>query len=229
MSMIHTVPAMTFRDEVAALKRQRILDAAAELFYRQGYANTTLDAVAEQLGFTKAFIYANFGSKTELLAAICERGVSATQDAVAEALDLDLEIRSTLTLMVDRYVTAVLTHQKDIAIYTREEKSLAADDALRISQLRRRFFMSIARFIERGRDEGVFVAPDPLISALTLGGAVTWTVFWYRENGRLDRKQVAREITRSAGLMLGAASPERRHLEGGEGEDDEKGDGKGIQ
>jgi len=195
---------MTFRDEVAALKRQRILDSAADLFYRQGFANTTLDAVAEQLGFSKALIYANFSSKPELLAAICERGVAATHEAVSDALELGLDSRSTLKLAVDRYVTSVLTHQKDIAIYTREEKSLAPDDALRIGQLRRRFFMTIARFIERGNEEGVFVAPDPLMSALTLGGAVTWTVFWYRDNGRLDRRQVAREITRSAMLMLGA-------------------------
>ncbi len=195
---------MTFRDEVAALKRQRILDSAADLFYRQGFANTTLDAVAEQLGFSKALIYANFTSKPEVLAAICERGVTATHEAVVDALDLGLDSRSTLKLLVDRYVTTVLAHQKDIAIYTREEKSLAPEDALRIGQLRRRFFMTIARFVERGNEEGVFVAPDPLMSALTLGGSVTWTVFWYRENGRLDRRQVAREITRSAMLMLGA-------------------------
>jgi TetR/AcrR family transcriptional regulator, cholesterol catabolism regulator len=198
---------LTFRDEVAVLKRQRILDAAADLFYRQGYSNTTLDAVAEQLGFTKAFIYANFSSKPEVLAAICERGVSATQQAVGEALDMGLDTRATLRLLIDRYVTTVLAHQKDIALYTREEKSLAPEDALRIGQSRRRFFMTIARFIERGRDEGVFVAPDPLMSALTLGGSVTWTVFWYRENGRLDRRQVAREITRAAMLTLGAERP----------------------
>ena len=200
---------MTFRDEVAALKRQRILDSAAELFYRQGFANTTLDAVAEQLGFSKALIYANFASKPEVLAAICERGVTATHEAVSDAMDLGLDTRSTLKVLVDRYVTTVLAHQKDIAIYTREEKSLAPDDALRIGQLRRRFFMTIARFIERGHEEGVFVAPDPLMSALTLGGSVTWTVFWYRENGRLDRRQVAREITRSAMQMLGAERQEQ--------------------
>jgi AcrR family transcriptional regulator len=200
---------MTFRDEVAALKRQRILDSAAELFYRQGFANTTLDAVAEQLGFSKALIYANFASKPEVLAAICERGVTATHEAVSDAMDLGLDTRSTLKVLVDRYVTTVLAHQKDIAIYTREEKSLAPDDALRIGQLRRRFFMTIARFIERGHEEGAFVAPDPLMSALTLGGSITWTVFWYRENGRLDRRQVAREITRSAMLMLGAERQEQ--------------------
>ena len=46
---------MGIRDEVAALKRERIITAAVELFYERGYENTTLDAVAERLG-TYAFV-----------------------------------------------------------------------------------------------------------------------------------------------------------------------------
>jgi len=60
---------MGIRDEVIALKRERTITAAVELFYERGYENTTLDAVAERLGVTKPFIYAHFRSKTEPVAA----------------------------------------------------------------------------------------------------------------------------------------------------------------
>ena len=59
---------MGIKDEIAALKRERIIGAAVELFYERGYENTTLEAVAERLGVTKPFIYSHFGSKAELLA-----------------------------------------------------------------------------------------------------------------------------------------------------------------
>jgi len=36
----------SMRDLVSQLKRDRIVSAAVELFYRQGYAGTTLDEVA---------------------------------------------------------------------------------------------------------------------------------------------------------------------------------------
>ena len=58
------------REAVMSLKRERIVAAAVDLFYQNGFGHTTLDQVAEQMGMTKPFIYAHFSSKTELLAAI---------------------------------------------------------------------------------------------------------------------------------------------------------------
>lgn len=57
-SMNEKFPAarMDIRDEVATLKRTRIIAAAIKLFYERGYENSTLDAVVERLGVTKPFI-----------------------------------------------------------------------------------------------------------------------------------------------------------------------------
>ena len=63
------------RDAVNRLKRERIVAAAVELFYRQGYGHTTLEQVADTLNVTKPFIYAHFRSKSELLAEICSRAI----------------------------------------------------------------------------------------------------------------------------------------------------------
>ena len=50
-----TAATLKIRDEVTALKRERTLGAAVDLFYEKGYENTTLDEVAERLGVTKPF------------------------------------------------------------------------------------------------------------------------------------------------------------------------------
>src|SRR5271166_6514253 len=89
---------LKIRDEVAALKRERTLGAAVDLFYEKGYDNTTLDEVAERLGVTKPFIYANFGSKTELLKEICARGVRAAEEALDAVLAKRLSSRESLEL-----------------------------------------------------------------------------------------------------------------------------------
>src|SRR5439155_16749837 len=70
------------KDEVNALKRERILTEARALFYERGYQGTTLDAVAERLHVTKPVIYAHWTNKAELLGEICERGTKYTLDAV---------------------------------------------------------------------------------------------------------------------------------------------------
>jgi AcrR family transcriptional regulator len=38
-------------------KRERILAVAEDLFYRNGFAGTTLDMICAELGVTKPFVY----------------------------------------------------------------------------------------------------------------------------------------------------------------------------
>lgn len=200
---------LKIRDEVAALKRERTITSAADLFYEKGYDNTTLDEVAERLGVTKPFIYANFGSKNELLAEICERGVRAALDEIEGVLAEDLGPTDSLRLFGKRYVTAILRSQKNIAIYTREEKNLVAADARRLGELRRLFFRKMAALLRQGAEAGEFELDDPTMAALAIGGAVSWSTFWYRPDGRLEVADIAAEMTQ---LILGIAGAARTSL-----------------
>src|SRR4051794_2391256 len=59
----------TRRTKQAAQTRAEVLDAAIELFGEQGWAGTTLAAVAERAGVAVETIYKTFGSKKDLLRA----------------------------------------------------------------------------------------------------------------------------------------------------------------
>ena len=48
--------------------RQRLLDAAADLFYRQGIGAVGVDLVSKQAGVSKRTLYQQFGSKDRLIA-----------------------------------------------------------------------------------------------------------------------------------------------------------------
>ncbi|MGC2776582.1 MAG: helix-turn-helix domain-containing protein [Bradyrhizobium sp.] len=52
----------------AAQTRQRILDAAYGLFWRQGFVRASLDDIAEGAGITKRTLYQHFRSKDDLIA-----------------------------------------------------------------------------------------------------------------------------------------------------------------
>ena len=60
------------RQEQAAHTRVRILDAASELFARDGYARTTIKAIAADAGVAADTIYAAFGSKPRVLTALID-------------------------------------------------------------------------------------------------------------------------------------------------------------
>jgi AcrR family transcriptional regulator len=59
------------RSRERADTRQRILDAAREMFVRQGYEATTMRAIADRIEYTPTAIYHHFKNKEALLAELC--------------------------------------------------------------------------------------------------------------------------------------------------------------
>ncbi len=72
------------RRAAAATTRERICIAAEELFVRDGYARTSIRAVAKTAGVAEATIYLTFPNKAALLDAVIVR---ATRDNPSEGLD----------------------------------------------------------------------------------------------------------------------------------------------
>jgi len=194
------------KDEVAALKRERTIAAAVELFYERGYENTTLDAVAERLGVTKPFIYAYFSSKAELLAEICGRGISSSLAAVDTALAMGEGPTATLQLLSESFVASVLDNQKHIAVLTREEKNLDPADYARINEKRRQFDHRLTALLRQGVEAGEFDVADPHLASLAIGGLVSWAYVWYRPAGRLSVPNLSAEMAKLI-LALAGAKP----------------------
>jgi AcrR family transcriptional regulator len=61
------MPHTSLREAQKALTRTRLLDAAAELFARQGYSATTIEEIATAAGATRATFYLHFASKSDLV------------------------------------------------------------------------------------------------------------------------------------------------------------------
>jgi AcrR family transcriptional regulator len=72
------------RQEQALATRNRILDAALELFGRQGYGATSIAAIAREAGVVAETIYATFGSKRGIIDGLVER---AAPPQVVSGLD----------------------------------------------------------------------------------------------------------------------------------------------
>ncbi len=58
--------------DTPAPTRERLIDAAARLFYDEGIRAVSMDAVAEKAGVTKRTLYYHFRSKDDLIAAYLE-------------------------------------------------------------------------------------------------------------------------------------------------------------
>jgi len=67
--------------------KTRILDAALELFYEQGYRGTTTRAIAENAGVNEVTLFRHFGSKERIFFAAVDRET----DIQMIAVDMDME------------------------------------------------------------------------------------------------------------------------------------------
>lgn len=89
---------MATQGERRAETRQRLLDAAAELFAERGIDGSSVDAIAERAERTSGAIYDHFGGKPGLLVALLEGWV----DDVAVAIGAEL---ATATSLDERLAT----------------------------------------------------------------------------------------------------------------------------
>ncbi|MBV9041173.1 MAG: TetR/AcrR family transcriptional regulator [Acidimicrobiia bacterium] len=58
------------REEKKAQTRERLIEAAARVFAEKGFAESSLDEVADAAGLTKGAVYSNFENKEALVAAV---------------------------------------------------------------------------------------------------------------------------------------------------------------
>jgi TetR/AcrR family transcriptional repressor of nem operon len=73
--------------EQAALNRERILEAAAQLFRERGFEGLGLADLMGTVGLTHGGFYGHFSSKEDLMAQACERAVTRSYEAWRHQVD----------------------------------------------------------------------------------------------------------------------------------------------
>lgn len=87
--------------------RERLLAAADELFYREGINNVGIDRVIEHAGVAKASLYANFGSKDELVRAYLQGKHEMRKARVLERIGRHRSPRERLLAIFDGFADTI--------------------------------------------------------------------------------------------------------------------------
>ena len=143
-------------------RRAAILEAAAQVFFKQGYTATSIDAIIEHLGGSKRTIYSEFGSKEGLFTAL----VSESADKVLSALSVEgFEGRSLSEVLLEfgRRLLAIYMSPGLIGVY----RSIMPE-AGRFPELAKDFFEKgpgrasdrLTEVLEEARDRGEIELED---------------------------------------------------------------------
>jgi AcrR family transcriptional regulator len=162
---------ITPRKRVYLRKTDVILSAAEKAFLQNGFALTSMDAIAEQAGVSKRTVYSNFSSKQELFKAVvqqrCASVVPNPPDTTAfETADPE----SLLVGLATEFLTNILTEEQ-IELYR-----MIVSDSRHFPEIGQLMFegpilesQSIFEgFIRRQVEAGRFVAVDPTLAAAQL-------------------------------------------------------------
>jgi AcrR family transcriptional regulator len=159
-------PRHTTEQRPGATGREQILDAAAELFTRHGFAGTSTRMIAVAVGVKQASLYYHFASKDDILAGLLSEAVRPSLD-FARALARSgrpaheqlyaLTCFDVRTLVEDTWNLGVLQHLPELKVEKFAEFRTERE-ALR---------QAYGRQISRGARERTFTLPTSSAAAAT--------------------------------------------------------------
>lgn len=89
-------------------RRAEIIEAAKKRFALNGYAPTSMDDIAKDVGINKASIYYFFKGKEQIFEAIIEEVIMQIRDFHDQEIKVCRPGREALALMIDRIITICL-------------------------------------------------------------------------------------------------------------------------
>jgi len=162
------------REREKQQKRSQIIDAAEKLFFEKGYANTSMDEVAEEAEFSKGALYLYFKDKEDLYLAINYRGLLILKELFEKAfkkghngLDKARKIGEAYLLFSQDYPN----YYRAMHYYesTQIDFKISETSARQCEELGQQVLGIVAQAIQAGIDDGSIRKDiDPMNTAIVL-------------------------------------------------------------
>lgn len=193
-------------------KRREIVAAAAELFVELGYEHTTMSAISERVGGSKATLYGYFASKEDLLRAVLEYDVANAALLVLHEFPAGADLREGLTRLGVQYLTGRLA-----ALPVANVRTLA--NLPRDSDMGSEFYTTVlmpawellASRFSNLMEEGRLRRTDPWVAAMHWKGLNEGELLEPRLIGAMpvpEAKEVKRVATQATDAFLRIYGPE---------------------
>jgi AcrR family transcriptional regulator len=164
---VNSAPALSRREERRDERRDAILEVARACFLADGFAATSMSAIATRLGGSKGTLYNYFRSKQELFAAVMEQQCGHLQEVMFDVSIGGEAPRERLTHYARSFL-ALLLSPMAMALHR-----LVMSESERFPELGHTFYEAgpkvvmarIASYLAELMDQGALRRADPLVAA----------------------------------------------------------------
>ncbi len=179
------------------LKRDEILDVAAQCFARQSYPAASMNDIAAACNASKARLYHYYSSKDailfDLLDRYTQRLLALIGEAEARAQRQNLDDRAALHELVRAFLkeyehsaTRHISLLNDVKFLPETERECVLDR-------QRNVVAAVTRFLVRAYPQRVQAHNQTAITMM-LFGMINWTFTWLRPNGPMSYAAFADEV-----------------------------------
>jgi AcrR family transcriptional regulator len=174
--------------------RDRLLDAADELFYEEGIQTVGIDRIIEQAGVAKASLYDLFGSKEALVRSYLQRRHERRQERMLGRLALHEHPREKILGLFDVFAESAANPKFSGCAFARAGAEARPDSSVKAAVDESRAW-TLALFTRLATDLG---AADPALLGLqlvSLYDGASMSAF-------IDRNPEAANVARTTAAML---------------------------
>ncbi|ONI68006.1 TetR family transcriptional regulator [Kribbella sp. ALI-6-A] len=194
-------------DEWKAARRERLLDAALELFGTDGYPATSVERLCTQAKVSTRHFYHEFQNKEAVLLAVHAQVIELAVRSTGEALaaTADAPVRERITAAVDGYLHTIMTDLRRARIsFVEVVGASPAVEEQRIA-FRELLISSVITIGEAAVARGEITRKDFRFIGLCFMGAVNTVVYdWMLTDPRPPEQQVQEALRELAvNLMTG--------------------------
>jgi uroporphyrinogen III methyltransferase/synthase len=153
-------------------KREKILDAAAELFSNKNYHEVMMDDVAKLISVAKGTVYNYFTSKEELYFTIMKTRMESLLTLLKQKIEAEQSSIDSLRAFVVHLYMFMMKHKKFFLIYQRESLNKQNSFCEDLLSLEKQMKQMITQIVSSGEKEGVFRKVDEEFAISLILGSV---------------------------------------------------------
>jgi AcrR family transcriptional regulator len=175
-------------------RKEEILEVAAELFALHGFDAVSLADIAQAVGLSKATLYHYFDRKEEILGTIVVSTIRALNAFVEGAMQGIASPEERLLAFLEAQADFFEQNQTSFQVLLTRVNSVTEPRVRDIAiEWRISYENTVKRIIQDGIASGAFRAGTQSSTVRAVLGSLYWLARWYRPQGRLRARDIARE------------------------------------
>lgn len=149
-----------------------ILNAASELFARDGFDAISMGAIAEHVGVSKSNVFHHFASKEDLILAVLRDAGRPHAEYAEQLLQDEGAVRDKLQQLIEFEFTQVVANRRNMQLFSHALGTHCSDGGQRFAErIFKRNFRAVTALFEQGQQSGELrLDIDAAVAATILAG-----------------------------------------------------------